>query len=857
MIDVPFAQFPKLILANVRSINNKSDFFYSVCSSHNIQLAIITETWIKDVSSHAHFNWKGFNFFSANRSNKRGGGVAIWCRQNFHCASFAYNKPESLSLIDILPVKLSLSFIDILLVALYIPPSENNNSEIEVHIIDFIEDIKEQCNFSGIILCGDFNRVSTMLIEGELDISNIVHDATRGDSTLDKIFISPSLTKFIKGVHCIDPIASSDHNAIIVDPLITNSMSKPNSKSPYTSVYDFRMSNLSLSETFFSSINWSLQFETQSISDTVDIFYSLISSALSYIPFKRIKRTEKDKSWMTNTIKLMINERYKAYYQKNFSKYECIQKRIRAEIEKAKANYISDLRKRGNIWKAVAEIEGRKNTNKFSSKDINDITNSLSNIYKENEAQSISPLPKAELSNMSSIKEIVHTNIAKFNIKKAIGTDKIPNKFIHAFAHHLKEPLSIITTNIILSCSFPNSLKEGIVVPIPKAGKLSSSNFRPITILNGFSRIIEKSIFQFYETEFNNSYGANQFGFRKGSSTTLALLYCIEHIRRILKDPFHTGCLLIAIDLSKAFDCVNHNKLVKKLQNKCSTNLAALIQSYLLNRSASVVIDGLQGSSFPLERGVPQGSCLGPALFNIYVSDLDVCHPGTILIKYADDITLLIPLTTKNADNVISDELENVGRWCEANSMKVNNKKTQIMPIMKKGHSYLSGKYATVDSFKLLGVTIDKRLNFLQHFKRVCATACKNIFIIKKLTKICNKDELNCIFLSKVCSIIEYSLPIIPKISSEALQLIHRIYKRCHSIINFSSNVPSRNIQKIRDNLHLRLFKRVLRSPSLFWEFIPKTSHTGRFLLSQISTQRDLLSFFIKGAQLYNLKLKR
>jgi len=841
------------MLANVRSIKNKLDYFYSVCCFHNIELAIITESWLTNEFSASFLNWNNFLFFSECRKDKRGGGVAVWCHNKYNCERIEFTKPENLLSADILALKLSFLSMVILLITIYIPPSENNNTEIETHIIDLIELFQQNSSFDGLFICGDFNRISTFLLEGELNVSNIVTDATRGNATLDKIFLSPCLVGCVLRARCIDPIASSDHNAIVLDPQFTNDK-KSSPAVNKVKVYDFRKSNLFSTALFLSSINWSSYFDNKTPSSCVEIFYDCVSFALSLVPFKMVNRTTKDKSWINNTIKTLINDRYKAFYKKDFAKYKSLQNRIRVEIKAAKSNYINYICKKQSIWKAVSEIQGRKSKSKFSQKDVTAITTKLASVYKETSATYIFTDFYSVTDDLSSIPNIVEEVTNNFNIKKAVGIDKVPNKFIRLFSNELITPLSLIVKNIIQTASFPSSLKKGLVVPIPKAGKISTSNFRPITILNGFSRIIEKCIFTFYEATFVNSYGQNQFGFRKGSSTTLALIYALENVRFHLKNPNNIGCLIIAIDLSKAFDCVNHKILVEKIQTH-SNHLAKLIYSYLENRSVSVCIDGVIGDSFELERGVPQGSCLGPALFNLYVADLSPRFPTTTLLKYADDITLLIPITEDHDANIITEEILNIETWCEANKMAMNKQKTQMLPIMKKGFNYKNESFAPCTTLKLLGVTLDKNINFTEHFKSVCSIACRNIYILKSLKGICNNSELQTIFTSKICSIIEYSLPVVPKISSDAQLLIQRIYKRCNKLINAES--PVRCVTSIRDNYHLRLFNKILSNPSIFASYFPKQSHTGRFILSNVSTQRDLLSFFNYGAKIYNLNLKR
>ena len=357
--------------------------------------------------------------------------------------------------------------------------------------------------------------------------------------------------------------------------------------------------------------------------------------------------------------------------------------------------------------------------------------------------------------------------IKELSTKKAAGYDELPALFVKKIGLKLARPLTQLMNRCILESTFPCKMKMANITPLYKKNdKLNKDNYRSVNLLPVLSKIAERILYNQVYEYINPKFHSYLSGFRKRHSCQDVLMRMTEDIRQSLDRGLTLG--IIAIDLSKAFDCMPHGLLLAKLKAYgFDGNACKLLQSYLMNRQQRVKIGETSSEWVNNIKGVPQGSILGPLLFNIFVNDFLFGTFNSKIYNYADDNTLISQSHDISAlRNKLQNDCVSAMEWFEQNNMKANASKFQLMYLNRKNDltdsTIMIGntKIQASSSIDILGVEIDKQLNFKGHIDEICCQTGKQINALKRIKHHLQKDSKTTIYNSYIncnfnyCSVI-------------------------------------------------------------------------------------------------------
>ena len=552
--------------------------------------------------------------------------------------------------------------------------------------------------------------------------------------------------------------------------------------------------------------NWSDVLLNQCDESAFDIFMnrflSLYDANIPVVKCKNNRRKTPRLPWVTNAMLKSINKKNELFYKYRKAgtealkrKYSVYRNTLTSQLRAAKKQYYfaqfqATYNNIKGTWKVIRNVFQK--TSKVTSiiqMNIDDQMVEDKNIIVEKFNEyfcNIGPnlkknIPNSQTDfhdylgerNMQSL-FLVPTNdeellgiVKALKNKKSPGYDHIGNELIKQVIVGILQPLVHIFNLSMSSGVVPINMKIAKVVPIFKKGDSQLlTNYRPISLLTCFSKILEKIIYVRTITFLNKTcvFSNYQFGFREKHTTTHAILHLIDKLASALDSRLHTiGTFL---DFSKAFDTVDHEILLSKLCHYGVRGVALdWFRSYLTDRKQYVSLNGIDSCPQKVTCGVPQGSILGPLLFILYINDFQRSSSVLSFIFFADDSSVFFSHKCPQILlNTVNEEFRKVMKWINANKLSLNLQKTNYI-LFSNSVNILPGEVAfnnnpieRVTSTKFLGIYIDEKLNWKTHVDKLSKVVSRNTGVIYKLRSCIPQEVLFILYSTLILSYINYGM---------------------------------------------------------------------------------------------------
>lgn len=797
---------------------NREKFNELKLIAQNYDLIMLTETWFT-VDKECLYNLDGFCLHTCNRANRRsGGGVAIYARNTISVKNLDKFSNRSISAYWMLMQQERQP--PIIFVILYHPPGlpvKSKEQTIE-HIISNISKHLKKYPTAKIFITGDFNDLDTEPITNILPVEQIVNFPTRGDNKLDLIFTD--IPEYIKsGCNSLPPILTNDHVAIHVSS--TNRIHTPKYRTIKKRIVTPASKVAVTAE--LCSHNWENLYAARTADEKVYILHNDINSILDkHCPYRSV-RVPQGKPVITTPLIRKLSRAKKRAHSKNSPSWKAISKVLSIKLKEQLANQTSDnvnnaIHGSKNWWMNVKDLIGESPQVSFCPLismnnrwlNMTQFVNELNSYYLSDHDSYIPDFPDMHVpetvaSCYQTNEMAVYALLSKLNTSKSTNTEDFPTWVSKNNAHLITQPMTDIINTVLKSGQFPRLWKRAEITPLNKVKSPQTfKQLRPISLLFHLGKVTESVISGFIKQDLPQL--KDQFAYTKNFSTTDALVKFITDIVHNLDDDKNLAAQALLLDFSKAFDKMLPHLAVKKLVSLgVRPEIVQVVKSFFCCRIQKVKYSDVCSPYQPCNIGVPQGTIMGPLLWNIFVNDF---RPAINCIKYADDTTVYnivhngdvsvynstshkASLSFSHLGNPIQQAADYASTWCRHNSMLLNAAKSQLITftLQKSVHSVPVTVNDIIieenNSVKLLGVHVDTHLRFSNHVDSIIAKVKPATHALVQLKKVgVTPSSLTVFYRSRILSLLSYAAPSwFPFLSNNDKMRLERLQKLCLRVI--------------------------------------------------------------------------
>lgn len=777
----------------------------------NINFVCFCETWTNSNSYDTyHLPDHTLAAYYFRREHIRG-GVAIYAHKKVEYLFIDLSKFCCEIDIEVCGLIWKVGNVSIFIVLCYRSPSGNFNNFIKL-ITDLLSFVYAKCN--QIILCGDFNihfekddvKAQNLLhLLSTYGLVDSVFEPTREQAIIDNVFTN------LHGVVCnVQPCLVSDHHYIKVNCNLLNSSLERTVIKKY--IRSFREDAMYEFEQALLNQEWPNFKLFANINDAFDCFYNIFMYYFNiFFPEKQItisNNNSNGREWISSAVKDSSAKLKDLYYlMLRYPALREIYSNAKREhnilIERTKQSYYSKKifnadNKSKAAWTIISNYTGKKKKHSNISIEVDGvllddpvtIVEQFNNFFVREPHNVISQISNAPQHNLQSLNGNSYSSMCAYPYseqellsifkqiknKNSSGPDNVPSNLLRKVAGSLLVPMTQLINLSFEQGIFPSALKESAVLPIyKKKSPFDITNYRPISLTSSLSKVFEYAMLHRLEGHLSrNSIICNeQHGFRSHHSTITAIHGFIE---RVIMALDRGDCVAsVFCDLSRAFDCVNHNLLISKLECYGIRGVVAdWFRSYLSDRVQFVRvafkvgdhIKDFTSSVLPVTIGVPQGSVLGPLLFVLFINDI-IKFVNYSLFLYADDTTAAVSGSNyfqleKDIKNVLSE----LSDWFSGNELRFNTDKTNFIvfrtPQSKTDIDLQINVNGSVlpsrQSSKFLGLFVDQNLSWVEHCDSIVKKLNSSCYLLRNLKSILSTGAVRSFYFSEVHSRISYAV---------------------------------------------------------------------------------------------------